>query len=130
MGLTVNITAEGTDSAYISADFTGGDPDYQGNRRLNVDFYLNGGIYAQDQLLSWEGSGPNGTFRGMTYFPGEELVLAWIATLQYNDADGWHDTTYSAIGAVSMKRTGNVITWIYQDGWKVAQPLLYNDGWR
>ena len=128
---SVSITAAGRYSASLSGTFLGGDPVYRNYRRLYL-FLTDGRSSGYLTFYSHEAAGGDNTFSGSIDGLTSGTGYQWSVVLQYYDAAGWHDSSYTASGsfATDPEPVPEVQTWIYRNGWRRVQPWICRNGWK
>lgn len=96
---SIYIVGTGTTTAYLSGTFTGGDPAYQNVRCVEVFLRASGGSGRYVDVFSEESSGGDNHFYQTITGLLPDTVYTWSAVLQYYDAAGWHDTSYTDSGS-------------------------------
>lgn len=130
------VSALDYDSAQFAAYFEGGDPAYQNHRNVEVRIYDAGTLVRVQDFLSVQASGGDNSFSGIISPLAAGKAYTWDAVLQYYDAQGWHDTSYISSGSFSLPEppppppTHEVQAWVYDGGWKRAEPWVYSGGWK
>lgn len=122
----------------VQAAFTGGDPEYIGQRRLLV--LLAGEEVYTASFLSAEASGADATFSGDISDVISGAPYTWTATLQYWDGTAWVDSDYVQTGVLRTKgsawmhdgdtwQRGKL--WVYHNSlWRRVRPRERTDEWK
>ena len=126
------LTPQDSSTVQVAAYFTGGDPVYRNHRNMVVRLYQGGTLVRTEDFLSVQDFGGENSFAGEIDDLTAGASYSWTAMLQYYDAQGWHDTSYTGSGSFTLPEpppTHEVQAWVYDGGWKRAEPWVYDGGW-